>query len=75
MLEWVPGYLARGGLSSPAPSLFFIELFNRLVKLLLVDVRVDTGLKCCIKRAFHVLKELPATNRFFLLCLLVEKVL
>ena len=75
MLEWVPGYLARDGLSSPAPSLLFIELFNRLVKLLLVDVRVDAGLECRIQWAFHVLEELPATNRFFLLGLLVEKVL
>ena len=75
MLEWVSGYLARGGLSSPAPSLFFIELFNRLVKLLLVDVRVNTGLKCRIQRALYVLEELPATNGLFLLGFLVEEVL
>ena len=75
MLKWVPGYLARVGLSSPAPSLLFVELLNRLVKLLLVDVRVNTGLKCRIQWALYVLEELPATNGLFLLSFLVEEVL
>ena len=45
MLKWVPGYLARGGLSSPAPSIF-IELPNRIIEFLLVDVRIDAGIVC-----------------------------
>ena len=75
MLKWVPGYLALVGLSSPTPSLFFIELFNRSIKLLFVDVRVNTSLKRRIHRAFHILEEFPAANGLFLLCFLVEEVL
>ena len=74
MLKWVPGYLARVGLSSPTPSPF-IELFNRSIKLLFVDVRVNTSLKRRIQRAFRVLEELPAANGLFLLRLLVKEVL
>ena len=74
MLKWVPGYLARGGLSSPAPSLF-IELFNRIVEFFLIDVRINTSLKRRIQRALRVLEEFSAANGLFLLCFLVEEVL
>ena len=74
MLKWVPGYLARVGLSSPTPSPF-IELFNRSIKLLFVDVRVNAGLKRRIHRAFHILEEFPAANGLFLLRFLIEEVL
>ena len=73
MLKWVPGYLAHVGLSSPAPSIF-IELPNRIIKLLLVDVRVDAGVESRIQWTFHVLEELPATNGLFLLRLFVEEI-
>ena len=74
MLKWVPGYLARVGLSSPTPSPF-IELLNRSIKLLFVDVRVNTSLKRRIQGTFRVLEELPAANGLFLLRLLVKEVL